>query len=273
MAPVKFGDIAKVATEVIDDDYQVGGIQFKNKTKTSYNGAVITTTVDMNPDDKIQTPAKLTWKFPNAFGVKGLNVDKLEMDKAGKRKCEAVVPELVKDLKLEVKSDLVNLDKVNIAATFSGLADTLVMCETPALKPDAFNLELTRTFGPLTAGAKLGMANMTAPDLGCRYVSGPIFASLLCKSKFSVFTAHCNYKVNDDLKVAGFYEQSSKPNGGLGIQYSLNKDMSIKGKILQNQDICATVKYGLSKGFTILLGAKYHVGKGYQGWGLQISLE
>jgi hypothetical protein len=276
MAPVKFGDIAKVATEVLDDDYQVSGIQFKNKAKTSFNGAVVTTTVDVNPDDKIQTPSKLSWKFPNALGVSGLSVDKLEMDKGGKLKCEASMDKSlhkVKDLKLEVKSDLVSLDKVSVGATYSGIADTLLICESPALKPDAFSLDITRGFGPLTAGIKVGMASMTAPDLGCRYVSGPLFVSLLAKSKLSVFTAHSSYKVSDDIKVACFYEHSAKGNFGLGAEYKINKETSAKAKVLKNQDICCTVKYGLSKGFTVLFGMKFSVASGYQGWGLQVSLE
>lgn len=276
MGPVKFGDIAKVATEVLDDDYQVAGIQLKNKSKTSYNGAVVTTTIDVNREDKIQTPSKLSWKFPNAFGVSGLTVDKFEFDKGGKLKLEASADKSlhsVKDLKLDVKSDCVNLDKVTIGANFTGVKDTLVLFDTPALKPDAFSLDIMRSFGPLTAGAKLGMANIAAPDLGARYASGPIFASLLVKSKFSVFTGHFFYKVSDDLKVAAFYEHSAKGNAGAGAEYKINKDASVKAKVLQNQDICATVKYGLSKGFTVLFGMKFNVGSGYQGWGLQVSLD
>lgn len=275
MAPVKFGDIAKVATEILDDDYQVSGIQFKNKSKTSFNGAVVTTTVDVNQDDKIQTPSKLSWKFPNALGINGLSVDKLEMDKGGKLKCEASVDNklhTVKDLKLEVKSDCVNLDKVTTAATYTGISDTMLICEFPALKPDAFSLEITRGFGPITGGLKLGMATMTAPDLGCRYVSGPIFASLLAKKKLSEFTAHSSYKVSDDIKVACTYTHSAKPDFAVGASYKINKDASVKAKVLKNQDVCTTVKYGLSKGFTVLFGMKFNA-SGYQSWGLQVSLE
>jgi len=276
MAPVKFGDIAKVATETLDDDHQVSGIQFKNKSKTSYNGAVVTTTVDVNPDEKVQTPSKLSWKFPSVFGIGGLSVDKLEMDKGGKLKCEASCDKSlhgVKDLKVDLKSDLVSLDKVTVGATFTGIADTLVLCDAPALKPDAFNLELMRSFGPLTAGVKLGMATVAAPDIGCRYTAGPIFAALLATKKLSVFTAYGGYKVSDDLKLACFYEQSAKGNAGFGAEYKVNKEASVKAKVLQNQDICATLKYGLSKGFTVLLGMKFNVGSGYQGWGLQVSLD
>jgi len=276
MGPVKFGDIAKVATEILDDDYQVSGIQFKTKAKTNFNGAVVTTTVDVNSADKVQTPAKLSWKFPNAFGVNGLSVDKLEFDKGGKLKCEASLDKSlhkVKDLKLEVKSDCVNLDKVAIAATYSAVKDTLVIFETPALTPDKFGLDITRSFGPVTAGAKLGLANIAAPDLGARYVSGPMFASLLVKNKFSVFSAHGSYKVNDSLKVAAFWEQSAKSNCGLGAEYKINKETSVKAKVLRNQDIPVSVKYALAKGFTVLAGMKFNVGSGYQGWGLQVSLD
>jgi hypothetical protein len=130
-----------------------------------------------------------------------------------------------------------------------------------------------RSFGPVTAGAKLGLASLSAPDVGCRYVSGPIFASLLATSAFSVFKCHGFYKVSDDIKLACFYEQSKKPNAGLGAVYKVNSDASIKAKVLMNQDICTTVKYGLAKGFTVLFGAKFNVGSGFQGWGLQVSLE
>merc|ERR1712083_661975 len=96
------------------------------KQKTNLDGAVVTTAVDLFGKD-CATPAKLTWKFPKPFGLSGICVDKLEMDKGGKFKFEAVVDKdmhSVKDLKLEIKSDLVDLTKATGGFTFTGIADT-----------------------------------------------------------------------------------------------------------------------------------------------------
>merc|ERR1719469_1854129 len=113
MAPVKFDDLAKATNEVLNDDYQLNGHQFQAKQKTSFEGAVVTTAVDLFAKD-CATPAKLTWKFPKPFGLAGVSIDKLEMDKAGKFKFEAAFDQAahtVPDLKLEFKSDLVDVSK------------------------------------------------------------------------------------------------------------------------------------------------------------------
>merc|ERR1712194_853813 len=87
--PVKFDDLSKVASSVLNDDYQTSGHVFKGKHLTSYKGAVLSTQVDFFGDKGVATPAKLAWKLPSPFGLKGVTVDKLEMDKGGKFKLEA----------------------------------------------------------------------------------------------------------------------------------------------------------------------------------------
>ena len=51
---------------------------------------MITTAIDLFPgkDATVQTPGKLTWRFPKPFGIAGFVIDKLEMDKGGKFKLE-----------------------------------------------------------------------------------------------------------------------------------------------------------------------------------------
>merc|ERR1712217_746023 len=117
--------------EVLNDDYQVSGHQLKAKQKTNLDGAVVTTAVDLFAKD-CATPAKLTWKFPKPFGLAGVSVDKLEMDKAGKFKFEAVVDKAahtVQDLKLELKSDLVDMAKASGGFTYTGVKNTQVKFE------------------------------------------------------------------------------------------------------------------------------------------------
>ncbi|OLP99588.1 hypothetical protein AK812_SmicGene17848 [Symbiodinium microadriaticum] len=97
---------------VLNDDYQTKGYQFKAKQKTEFQGAVVTSAVDLFPpkepperkdaaslsrrrhlespespdpevcqETSVMTPAKLTWRLPQPFGVKAVCIDKLELDR------------------------------------------------------------------------------------------------------------------------------------------------------------------------------------------------
>eukprot|EP00747_Dinoflagellata_sp_TGD_P165485 gnl/TRDRNA2_/TRDRNA2_186804_c0_seq1.p1 gnl/TRDRNA2_/TRDRNA2_186804_c0~~gnl/TRDRNA2_/TRDRNA2_186804_c0_seq1.p1 ORF type:complete len:281 (-),score=83.11 gnl/TRDRNA2_/TRDRNA2_186804_c0_seq1:193-1035(-) len=278
-APVKFDDIPKVANDVLNDDYQTAGFQLKAKQKTNWDGAVATTTVDLETLSKGSTnSSKLSWKFPKPFGLAGLSIDKLEMDKAGKFKLECVADKglhKVADLKLEVKSDLVDPAKAVTGITFTGLKDQMVKFETKPMKPDDFTAEATRKIGLFTVGLKFGAANLTKPDLGVRCLSGPYFASLLVKEKFSVFSLNAFYKVNADAKVACAYEQGGKKSGNfsVGLAYALKPGTTLKAKLQQDQSVSASVKHDLAKGLTITKGVKYDTKSGSYTYGLQVSVE
>jgi len=271
--PVKFDDLSKAATEVLNDDYQVSGHQLKAKQKTSFDGAVVTTAVDLFGKD-CATPAKLTWKFPKPFGIAGVCVDKLEMDKAGKFKFEAVIDNAahtVQDLKLEIKSDLADMAKTSGGFTFTGLKDTQIKLES---KQDLnFAFEATRSIDCATLGVKCGQANLTAPDLGAKVAYGPVIASILAKDKFSVFSAGACYKASNDLKVAATFEQSKAPKWALGVVYNLQKGTTLKAKVQQDTSVSCGVKHELVKGFTLLAGGKYDTAGNKHTYGLQVSIE
>lgn len=276
MGPVKFGDIEKTAKDVLDEDHHSSGFQLKNKFKTSWDGAVVTTTTDILPaaKDKVATPAKLSWKFPKPFGLAGIAIDKFEYDKSGKFKFETSCDKAlhtIKDLKVEVKSDLVNFGKATVGCSYTGLKDTLVSLEmVPAKVATSYTLELMRAFGPLNMGMKICAGKM--PDIGCRYTSGPIFAAVVGNASLKSYAGHLFYKVSDNLKLAGTCAVKEGINDfGVGVEFQAAKDTKVKAKILKDQSILATVKYNLSKGFTFLCGIKYS-SKGV-GYGVQLSLE
>merc|ERR1719188_2503504 len=131
------------------------------------------------------TPAKLSWKLPSPFGISSVCVDKLEMDKAGKFKLEASSDKVYPGLKVECKSDLMDVAKVTAGCTYTGIKDTLVKFETKATKPDDFTAEVTHALGMATCGVKFGKANVARPDLGVRLQSGAYFCSLMAKDKLS----------------------------------------------------------------------------------------
>jgi len=278
MAPVKFDDLSKAAKDVLNDDYQTSDFQLKAKQKTSLGGAVATTAVDLFVKDAVQTPAKLTWKLPKPFGIAGIAVDKLEMDKGGKFKLEASVDKSahsIPDLKVDAKSDLVDPKKATLGCTFTGLKDTLLKFETTPMAPSKFTLEATRDVKMATIGLKCGMDTLTTPDVGLRIVQGPLSCALIAKEKFGVYTAAACYKAASDLKVACTYEQGGKKSGSysVGLAYTVQPGTSVKAKIQQDKSVSCGVKHDLAKGFTIVSGFKYGLTDGKQSFGCQLSIE
>lgn len=274
--PVKFDDVPKVATELLNDDYQTSGYVLKAKQKTSYGGAVLSTQVDLFPSKEakaVATPAKLTWKWPTPFGIKQAFIDKLEVDKSGKFKLEASSSEVKPGLKLELKSDLQDAAKIVTGLTYTGIKNAQVKFECKALEPQTFTAETTYTKDIATVGMKLNQTILKggAPDFGVRLLSGQFFCSLLAKEKFKTYNASIFYKANADFKCAATYQHGGKGNGNFtaGLAYK----GICKVKIDQTQTVSFSLKHSVSKGFTLLLGASYNAKKGDTGCGLQLSIE
>lgn len=276
MAPVKFDDIHKVANEVLSDDFQTNGFQFKAKQKTSWDGAVVTSQVDLFPaKESVQTPAKLSWKLPTPLGIKGVSIDKLEMDKAGKFKLEASSDKVYPALKVECKSDLASLSKVTAGCTYTGIKDTQIKLETKPCKPEDAVFELTHTQGIATCGLKANKENFKAPDLGLRLNQGPYFCSLLAKDKFKTITAHASYKATTELKCAATCDLLGKKSGQFtfGLAYDVMKGTKLKVKADKDLTLSCSVKHEVSKGFTLLCGGMFDSKKGNHTYGLQLSIE
>uniref|UniRef100_A0A7S3VVQ3 Uncharacterized protein n=1 Tax=Strombidinopsis acuminata TaxID=141414 RepID=A0A7S3VVQ3_9SPIT len=283
MAPVKFDDIAKTSKEVLSDDYQISGYQFKAKQKTSLQGMVLTSTVDLFPaKDSCMTPAKLAWKLPTPFGCPYFAVDKLELDKAGGIKIEASSDKALADksLKMEAKSDLLDPSKLLATCTYTGIKDAQVKFETKAANPQDCVFECTYASMVSGAAVTLGLkgtgSTLTAPDLGARMLYGSFFGSLYAKQKLSAFSLSCHYKASDVLRCAATYEHGGKMNGQfcLGVSYDVKPGTKVKAKIAQDQSISCSVKHDVNKGFTVVAGAKVDMNKmDIASCGLQLSIE
>eukprot|EP00933_Yihiella_yeosuensis_P035378 TRINITY_DN288_c0_g1_i1.p1 TRINITY_DN288_c0_g1~~TRINITY_DN288_c0_g1_i1.p1 ORF type:complete len:275 (+),score=63.85 TRINITY_DN288_c0_g1_i1:72-896(+) len=274
MAPVKFDDLPKTSAEVLNDDYFTAGYQLKAKQKTSFDGAVLSSQVDLFPSgEKIQTPAKLTWKLPSPLGCTFFAIDKLEMDKSGGLKLEASTDKAYPKLKFECKSDLANVSKISTGFTYTGVADTQLKFETKPTEPQNFTAEVTRAQGPATIGL-LWNGRLNA---GVRFVQGPFFASVLAKElqQKPSFQVNGFYKVSDDVKCACSYTHGGKQSGNfaVGLSYQAHKSATIKAKIQQDQSVTVNVKHAVTKGFTVVGGGKYDTAKGNFSYGLQLSIE
>jgi len=279
MAPVKFDDIAKTANEVLNDDYQTSGYQFNAKQKTSWDGAVISTAVDLFPGkDGCMTPAKLTWKFPTPLGCSAFAIDKLEMDKSGGMKLEMSSDKAYKGLKLECKSDLKSTTKIVGACTYTGIADLLLKLETKATNPQDFVVEVSKAQGPANVAVKLTQQSVCKsylPDVSVRVLTGPLFASIVAKDALSTFSAACHYKATSELRCAAAYTYGGKENGScsVGVAYEPKKGTVLKAKVQQDQSIHCSVKHVLSKGFSVLGGLKYDTAKGIPSYGFKLNVE
>jgi len=134
---------------------------------------------------------------------------------------------------------------------------------------------VTRTVGIATCGIKCGMASLTSPDIGVRFEKGALFGSLYAKEKFGAYTAHCFYKVTNELKCAATVDMGGKKSGNfsVGASYEIKKGTTLKAKVLQDQSVHCSLKHAISKGFTCIAGGKYDIKKGSYTYGLQLSIE
>jgi hypothetical protein len=275
MAPVKFDDIPKVSKSLLEDDFQVSGYQFKSKAKSGANA--FTTTVDIltAADQKIKTPSKVSVKLPDFMGFKGLTVEKLEVDKSGAQKLEATLGKAlhsVDALSLELKSDSSKLDQTTAGMTYSGIADTQIKFETKPLNPSDFTFEVTRAVGAATLGVKAGAKNVTKPDLGLRYQTGPFFVSVLAKEQFGAIHGNAHYKINDQIQLAAACQLAGAAlkQGSAGVQFEVSKDCSLKAKVALDGQKSAGLKYKFGNGLTVMAGAA--AGKSFT-TGFQASIE
>jgi len=273
----KFDDIPKASKSVLNDDYQTSGYLLKAKQKTSFDGAVISTDVDLFPakGDQGQTPAKLSWKFPKPFGLGVLVIDKLELNKAGQVKLETSSDKIYPGLKVEVKSDLIDkIDSLKGGATFTGVKDTQIKIETKLTNPSDFTCEVTRSQAGVTFGLKGTMASLmkAAPDVGACYQKGPFFGALMVSKAFSVYTGYLMYQATDQLKLAGTFDPKKKSYTA-GLLFTPVKGTTVKAKFQDDQSVHVGVKHEVSKGFTALCGCKVDTKTLQPTYGLQLSIE
>jgi hypothetical protein len=288
--PGKFDDIVKTAKSVLDDDYQVEGKKIEFKTKTNFDGAVATTTIDF-PDKLIPgTLAKLSWKFPKVFGpvlfdVPGISVDKLEFDKKGVCAFESSIKKdlhKVDGLALSVKSDLADIKKINTGATYTGMKDAMFKFEAKPLagKDMLTDFSVECLYGHKTAvfGAKFKGANI--PDLGVNINHGDIFASILAKKGATLLsptlTGHLCYKVSDTMKVAGTCD-SKKGSWQVGGQAKVAAEITAKAKLESTMANVEAVSFGIKKdivkGLVLTAGGKYTLSDGKTTYGAKLVAE
>merc|ERR1712039_795861 len=148
-------------------------------------------------------------------------------------------------LKVECKSDLLDVNKVVVGHTYTGSKDTQLKLEHKLTKPQDFTGEVTYSAGIATCGLKFTSAILKggAPDFGVRFLSGPFFCSLLATNAFKAYNASIYYKQGDAIKCAATYQHGGKENGNftVGVAYKENA----KVKVDQSQTITFSFKHSV----------------------------
>lgn len=281
--PVKFDDLTKPGTKVLNDDYQVRGFQFKTKNKTGWNGANVATAVDLF-DKGGATEAKITWKLPSPPGLKGISIDKLEVDKSGTTKAEAVVDNnfhrIHPALKLEFKTSMSDINGLSSGMSFTGIKDTLVKAEFKPLAVDKVKesvvLEMTRDFsGGTSAGLRLKGCSPPKPELAVCGAGGPCFMALTASGMFKSFGIFYLHELKDKkLKIVTAFQRGTKKDDGVSaaVAYQVRPDTSVKAKLQQDMSVSASINHEVCKGFTVLAGGRFS-GKESFSFGMQVSVE
>jgi len=274
MAPVKFGDIQKPVKDLLSDDFTTGSFEFKAKQKTNLSGAVVTSTVELLGPDEVKTPAKLSWKIPTPVSfLKGVSVDKLELDKKGGCKLEVSGDSKlhsVEGLKIEAKTDLKSIGKASAGVHYSQ-KEAQFKIETALGAPADFKAEACVAIGPAIVGVSCGANTLTSPEVAVRMQQGPLFAAITAGAGFSQYGLHALFKHND-LQIAATYS-TSKGAYTVGVANTLAKGTTLKAKLGNTQELHVAAKHDVCKGFTLIGGLKFDMKNSKHSYGLALSVE
>jgi len=306
--PPKFDDFKKPAGDVLGDDFFVDGYEIKAKAKSSGGGgSASTVTVNLNPrDDKPLSTGKVSLKIPAPYGLTGLSINKLEMDKKGVFKLEGEISEKLHKLPgLKLEGKLPNVkDYTGSTAglTFSGLkmnvgGQAVELQAKADVSPFAFDkssFEITKSVGPMACfGVKAGVSNLMSPSFACRLGGSCMFAAIAIKPDpmGAHIDAHGFYKMKLPAGIGAVGGQEIKfgancckkgvasPNFGLGMHFEVMKGAHVKAKVEQTMDkdkqvnsLSASAKYTLSPGVALIAAAKMRPDKPAS-YGFQLSVE
>lgn len=276
MAPPSFDDLAGPAAEVLEEGYQTEGFQLGAKRTTSFQKASLNSTIDFE-GGKRGTGGTIAWSFPK-FGLEGLALDKLEVDKEGKVSMEVSVGEglhKIQGLTVSASSEAEDASSASIGVCYEAMSNTQWKADIKPADAKDFNVEMTRSLGEsVTFGKRLTGEAKGVPDVGLSLAKGPLFASLTATCRFSTFNASGCYSANDSLKLAGTFQQGGGESGNfsVGAAYQLREGTSLRAKIEQDRAVSIAIQHELSAGVSFNTGTKLDLKKNLS-YGFAVNIE
>lgn len=229
---VKFSDIAKGPSDLLNDDYTN-----KVSLKCKKAAGPVAVTIETNRGSGGALSSKVGTKFSYA----GLSFDKVQLTADGGNVIETSLSPAA-GVKLSFKgnkgADLgVDYSKGSLFAT--GVLDVKDMSKFSTSACVALGSGLS--LGGNATYALSGKTGVSAFNVGANYSTGPLFASVTTASKMSQVNVGLLYKVNSDLTVASTTTHSSSNACdvvGVGGAYSAPFG-TLKAKVGSNGTISA----------------------------------
>lgn len=236
MAPPKFKDIAKSATDLLKNDYCFDR-KFKLKTKTT-TGVSLTTEGTLKPKS---VSGKLTAKFQP---MQGISVDKLSVTTDGRFITEATLQNAMEGMSLTVKAEDGGKPASAGEVSANYKTDNLVVDASvevvgaPTLHGAAAFLYEGFIFGGEvkynTTPPKQDDGSGLADYNGAIAYKGPDYtASIHTKKKGSEVLVGIHHAISKDTEVATTYTHNNKLLTVGGI-YKLDKQTKFQGKVDSN---------------------------------------
>jgi len=278
MAALRFDAFGHDASEVLNVGYAQSGYVLQTKKSTRWGGSIVETQVScFDGTKKCATPATLSWRLPKPFGFSFVDIDKLELDRAGKCKLDASFANAcgVPGLKVDVRFPVEDLSKAAIGCTYANLRPFLFRLDCPARSPGSFRGEVT--CAPVR-GAHLG-AKFTSeggiPDLALRLSSGRLAIILGARVSQGALGTSAFLRVSPHFRYAaslGFSATHGLSSTTLGMVYKNVYRVKVAHST-REVDIAGSVLFPVSKGISLLGGVRYGVKQGHLSWGLALKLE
>lgn len=267
MAPVKYGDIQKSASDILQNDYCFDK-KFKLSTKSA-NGVKITAEGAMKSKG---TAGKLTAKF----NVDNISIDKLSTTSSGRFIAEASATDLpvVSNLKVGIKIE----DGVANSGTQKGSVNATYKADNLTLHSDVDVLEGPTLYGAgtfdyegFTVGGEFKYntqyddkeASAQFEDYGVTvaYADVDYTASVRTLKKFSVLKAALSHKMDADTNIAAVFEVEPKGSAKtmtFGATKVLDAQTSFTGKVDSNAVISANYIQKLSSDVKLIASASFN---------------
>ena len=258
MAPTRYGDLSKKASNLLSDDYSFDN-KFKLTTKSA-NGITFTSEGTLVPKKGLD--AKLTAKFAAAEGV---SVDKLQLTSAGRLVGEGTLKNAVKgvDFVVKVQDGAGKLPAGELEIKYSApklaLDTTVDVVNGPSVSVQGTVQATPKLVVGASVKANTGFdakKSLAVEDYnaGVAYQTSDVQVSLTTTKQFSGVKLATWVDVSKDTQVAAQVEASLKGRSlgdvslTVGGAYQIDADSKLQAKVASNGTVSANYHINIRPG-------------------------
>jgi len=262
--PTKFKDVAKSASDLLNNDFQLASQKVKIKSVAA-NGTVITS------EGTLKNKGGTSGKVGVAFDVMGINIKKLEVNTDGRFTAEAslkATPALNTTVKVSEGGDAAPAADVSLEYANEQLAASLVCDVTDPAGPTlhgqaSVGVAVPNSTARLVIGAETkyatGLDSSSTPsvadyNVGAALEHGDLVASFHTKKKLSQPTFSVHHRRSTTMSLAAQYAHASKLVT-VGSTFQVDPLVKVQGKIDSNAIVSANVHHTVSSNLKVIASA------------------